>query len=131
MSFRPRLTVAAAAALALAIPFAVTSADAATMDSQPGAPGAAAAAKTYTAAEVLAGVKKNSVEAVACTNLDGRPIAVTTGRDNTARAWDIATNAEMAIFDFRAISAAAIRSSGELMIAAGWDFIVFDRTARH
>ncbi|MET9002064.1 WD40 repeat domain-containing protein [Amycolatopsis sp. NPDC004169] len=73
----------------------------------------------------------DSVLTVACTNLDGRPIAVTTGRDNTARVWDIATNAEMAIFDFRAISAAAIRSSGELMVAAGWDFIVFDRTARH
>ncbi|SFW73065.1 glycoside hydrolase family 75 protein [Amycolatopsis australiensis] len=62
MSSRPRLAVAAAAALALAIPFAVKSADAATMDTQAGAPDAAAA-KTYTAAEVLAGVKKNSTSA--------------------------------------------------------------------
>ncbi|MFD5415433.1 hypothetical protein [Streptomyces nojiriensis] len=32
-----------------------------------------------------------SVRAVACAELDGRPIAVTTGEDSTVRVWDLAT----------------------------------------
>ena len=60
MTPRPRFAVAAAAALALATPFAVKPADAATRDTGAGTP---AAGKTYTAAQVLAGVKKNSTTA--------------------------------------------------------------------
>ncbi|BAJ28278.1 MULTISPECIES: caspase family protein [Kitasatospora] len=33
----------------------------------------------------------NSVTAVACTALDGRPVAVTTSHDETVRVWDLAT----------------------------------------
>src|SRR6184192_4441516 len=58
MSSRRRFS-AVAAALALAAPLAVNSADAATAAT----PDAAAKAPTYTAAQVLAGVKKNSTTA--------------------------------------------------------------------
>lgn len=58
MSSRRRFTVVAAAALTLTAPLlALKSADAATMDT------AAQAAPSYTAAQVLAGVKKNSTTA--------------------------------------------------------------------
>ncbi|MGH3910682.1 MAG: WD40 repeat domain-containing protein, partial [Pseudonocardiaceae bacterium] len=32
-----------------------------------------------------------SVSAVACTEVDGQPVAVTTSHDNTARVWDLAS----------------------------------------
>jgi WD40 repeat protein len=71
------------------------------------------------------------VRAVACTHLNRRPVAVTIGHyDGTARVWDLATAEEIAVFDFRGIGAVAFGPSEELMIAAGWDLIVFDRIAR-
>jgi WD40 repeat protein len=73
----------------------------------------------------------NWVRAVACTVLDDHPVAVTTGDDETARVWDLATGDKVAVFDFRGIGAVAFGSGGELIIAAGWDLIVFDRIARH
>ena len=65
---RTRFAVVAAAALALAVPLAIKSADAATMDTSANAVTSAAAAKTpaapsFTAAQVLAGVMKNSTTA--------------------------------------------------------------------
>jgi len=47
------------------------------------------------------------------------------------RVRDLATSEDVAVFDFRGIGAAAFGPSVELMIAAGWDLIVFDRTARY
>ena len=58
---RTRLAVVAAAALALAAPVVVKSADAATMNTATTA--ASPAAPSFTAAQVLAGVKKNSTKA--------------------------------------------------------------------
>jgi hypothetical protein len=65
MSSRARIAVVAAAALALATPLAIKSADAATMDNAATSAAAAKtpAAPTFTAAQVLAGVKKNSTAA--------------------------------------------------------------------
>ena len=60
-STRTRLAVAAAAALVLATPFVVRDADAATTPAA--APQADSAAASFTAAEVLAGVKKNMTSA--------------------------------------------------------------------
>ncbi len=60
---RVRLTVAGAAALALTTTFAMTNAHAVTPPSAATTPHAAPADTTYTAAEVLAGVKKNSTAA--------------------------------------------------------------------
>jgi len=57
---RTRIAVAAAAALALAAPLATKAADATTMNT---AVTSAAAAPSFTAAQVLAGVKKNSTTA--------------------------------------------------------------------
>ncbi len=71
-----------------------------------------------------------SVKTVACSSLDGRPIAITGAYDDTARMWDLATGTEIVVFDFRGMGAAAFGPSGELMIATGWDVIVFDRVAR-
>src|SRR3982751_1242127 len=55
---RTRIAVVAAAALTLTVPFVIKSADAATAD-----PTTAAAPSSFTAAQVLAGVKKNSTTA--------------------------------------------------------------------
>ncbi|HXR72012.1 MAG TPA: glycoside hydrolase family 75 protein [Actinocrinis sp.] len=60
---RVRLTVAGAAALALTTTFAMTNAHAVTPPRAVTTPHAAPADTTYTAAEVLAGVKKNSTAA--------------------------------------------------------------------
>src|SRR5436305_10796390 len=87
MSSRPRLAVAAAAALALAIPFAVKSADAATMNTEAATPDAAAA-KTYTAAEVLAGVKKNSTTA---NKVNSKPHINTMTRAKNVNVYQVAT----------------------------------------
>jgi hypothetical protein len=65
-SRRTRFAVVAAAAVALVTPLAIRTAGAATMDSAPGAVTSAAAAQaspSFTAAQVLAGVKKNSTKA--------------------------------------------------------------------
>jgi hypothetical protein len=67
-SHRTRFAVAAAAALTLVVPLAIKSADAATTNSAPSAAALAAAANapaspSFTAAQVLAGVKKNSTAA--------------------------------------------------------------------
>jgi len=61
MPSRTRFAVAAAAALALAAPFAIKSADAATMNTA--TTSVTPTATTFTAAQVLAGVKKNSTKA--------------------------------------------------------------------
>lgn len=63
-SIRTRLVVAAAAAIALAVPLAVGNADAATTPTTAkAAPAAAQAATSYTAAQVLAGIQQNSTAA--------------------------------------------------------------------
>ncbi|MFF1611987.1 caspase family protein, partial [Amycolatopsis sp. NPDC058278] len=40
----------------------------------------------------------NSVEAVACAELDGRPVAVTVSFDGTAQVWDLATSEKLTTF---------------------------------
>ncbi|VVJ22609.1 High-affinity carbon uptake protein Hat/HatR [Amycolatopsis camponoti] len=72
-----------------------------------------------------------AVLAAACNTLDGRPVAVTASHDGTARIWDLSTGEEVAVFDIRGIGAVAFGPGGVLMIAAGWDLIVFDRVAQH
>ncbi|HEY3691442.1 MAG TPA: hypothetical protein VGL46_14295, partial [Pseudonocardiaceae bacterium] len=37
------------------------------------------------------------VTAVACTQLDGRPIAVTSGRDHTVRIWNLTSGTPMGL----------------------------------
>ena len=56
-SSRTRIALVAAAAVSLALPLAIKSADAATMNTT------ATAAPSFTAAQVLAGVMKNSTKA--------------------------------------------------------------------
>ncbi|OXM61443.1 hypothetical protein CF165_38405 [Amycolatopsis vastitatis] len=70
------------------------------------------------------------VRAVACTHLDDRPIAVTVGYYAT-RAWDLATGDEVAVFDFQQVGTVATGPTGELILALGWDVIVFHHVASH
>jgi WD40 repeat protein len=35
---------------------------------------------------------------VACTDLDGRPVAVTSGRDHTVRVWDLTSGTPIGLF---------------------------------
>ena len=60
---RTRFAVVAAAALALVTPLALKSAGAATANTAPTAATSATASPSFTAAQVLAGVKKNSTTA--------------------------------------------------------------------
>ncbi|MFJ1767862.1 hypothetical protein ACIOD2_46600 [Amycolatopsis sp. NPDC088138] len=59
-----------------------------------------------------------------------RDSGVVAASDDTARAWELATGEEVAVFDFRGTGAAAFGSDGELIVSAGWDLIVFDRITR-
>src|SRR2546423_3339527 len=86
-SIRTRIALASAGALALATQFAVANAHAATP--HPVAAGAAAApATTYTAAEVLAGVKKNST---AATKVNSKPHINTMTRAQNVNVYQVAT----------------------------------------
>ena len=60
---RTRFVVVAAAALALVVPLTLKTASASTADSAPSAAAQPAASQSYTAAQVLAGVKANSTKA--------------------------------------------------------------------
>ena len=86
MSSRTRFAVAAAAALALVTPFALKSADAATMNTD--AQAAPSADKTYTAAQVLAGVKKNSTTA---NKVNSKPHINTMTRSQNVNVYQVAT----------------------------------------
>jgi WD40 repeat protein len=72
-----------------------------------------------------------SVLTVACSTLEGHPIAVTSSNDQTARVWDLATGAEIVVFDLRGVGAVTFGPGVVLIVAAGWDLIVFDRVAKH
>ncbi len=81
MSPRPRFAAIAVAALTLAVPpLAVKTADAATMDT--------AKAPTYTAAQVLAGVKKNSTTA---NKVNSKPHINTMTRSQNVNVFQVAT----------------------------------------
>jgi hypothetical protein len=89
MSSRTRFAVAAAAALALVTPFAIKSADAATMDNATSAAAAKTqAAPSFTAAQVLAGVKKNST---AAHKVNSKPHINTMTRAMNVNVYQVAT----------------------------------------
>jgi len=85
---RTRVAVVAAAALALAAPLAVKSADAATMNTATTAVTSAAAAPSFTAAEVLAGVKKNSTTA---NKVNSKPHINTMTRSQNVNVYQVTT----------------------------------------
>ncbi len=72
----------------------------------------------------------DTVNKVACGTVEGRQVAATASYDETVRVWDLATGEEAAVFDLRGVGAVAFGAGGVLVIAAGWDLIVFDRVAR-
>src|SRR4051812_49010233 len=78
---RTRLAVAAAAVLALAIPLAIRNADAATVKS------GAAAATSYTAAQVLAGVQANMTTAK---KVNSKPHINTMTRSQNVNVYQVA-----------------------------------------
>jgi hypothetical protein len=84
---RTRLAVVAAAALTLAVPFAVRSADAATALT-PAAAAKTPAAPSFTAAQVLAGVKKNSTTA---NKVNSKPHINTMTRAKNVNVYQVAT----------------------------------------
>ncbi|MEV6609063.1 glycoside hydrolase family 75 protein [Kutzneria sp. NPDC051319] len=84
---RTRLAVVVAA-LALATPLAVNSAEAATADFADASVSSAAAAPAYTAAEVLAGVKKNSTTA---NKVNSKPHINTMTRSQNVNVYQVAT----------------------------------------
>ncbi|MEV7099506.1 hypothetical protein AB0M80_42450, partial [Amycolatopsis sp. NPDC051045] len=71
----------------------------------------------------------NVVTAVACTSLNGEPVAVTGSSDRTVRIWNLAVERELAIFDYAGIirGAICIGPAQEIVIGTGWDIIVLDR----
>jgi hypothetical protein len=87
---RTRIAVAAAAALALVVPLTIKSADATTMNTAVTSAAAAKtpAAPTYTAAQVLAGVKKNSTTA---NKVNSKPHINTMTRDMNVNVYQVAT----------------------------------------
>jgi hypothetical protein len=88
-SNRTRLAVAAAAALALATPLAIANADAATTPNTVAAgPAAAPAAGSYTAAQVLAGIQKNSTSA---TQVNTKPHINTMTRAQNVNVYQVAS----------------------------------------
>lgn len=84
-SIRTRLVVAAAAALALAVPLAVGNADAATT---PTTAKAASAATSYTAAQVLAGIQQNST---AANQVNSKPHINTMTRAQNVNVYQVAS----------------------------------------
>jgi WD domain, G-beta repeat len=72
----------------------------------------------------------NAVTAVACTQLDGRPVAVTAGDDETVRVWDLQTRLEVDRLDLpsgaRALDVTAAR---EIVAGFGWDIVLLERTS--
>lgn len=92
-STRTRLAVAVAAALALATPLAVANADAATTPTTvtaglTAAPAAAQAGTSYTAAQVLAGIQKNST---AANQVNSKPHINTMTRAQNVNVYQVAT----------------------------------------
>ncbi|MFD7527421.1 hypothetical protein ACFV8E_07335 [Streptomyces sp. NPDC059849] len=69
----------------------------------------------------------NNVEAVACTMLDGRPIAVTTGLHSAVRVWDLATRRPVAEFLADSPRSVAFTSTGDLVISVHNDVAVYRR----
>jgi WD40 repeat protein len=71
----------------------------------------------------------NWVNAVACTTLDGHPVAVTASTDKTVRIWDLTTNTELTVFDYAGYmrGALCIGPAQEIVIGTGWDLAVIDR----
>jgi WD40 repeat protein len=70
------------------------------------------------------------VVAVACTQLDGRPIAVTTGYDATVRIWDLTTRRQIDQMDLpTAGQTLAVTSVGGIVAGFGWDIVLLERTS--
>ena len=87
-SLRTSIAVAAAAALALAAPLVAKSADAATMNTAAMAVTSAPAAPSFTAAQVLAGVKKNSTTT---NKVNSKPHINTQTRAQNVNVFQVAT----------------------------------------
>ena len=84
-SIRTRLALAATAALALAVPLAVGNADAASTSTS--ANSAPAAATSYTPAQVLAGIQKNST---AANKVNTKPHINTMTRSQNVNVYQVA-----------------------------------------
>lgn len=68
------------------------------------------------------------VAAVACTQLDGRPVAVTGGSDATVRIWDLDTRRQIDRIDVPGdVLAIDVTATGDIVAAFGWDLVVLER----
>jgi WD40 repeat protein len=72
----------------------------------------------------------NGVGAVACTVLDGQPVAVTGSDDHTVRVWDLNDLRCIDVWPFWDAVPAVAADGGWLVAAAGWDIAVFALTSR-
>lgn len=65
---------------------------------------------------------------MACTVVDGTPVAVTGSADKTVRVWNLASNRELGTFDFAGAfgGALTIGPAQEIIIGTGWDLVVLD-----
>ncbi|WP_203854875.1 hypothetical protein, partial [Dactylosporangium siamense] len=71
-----------------------------------------------------------TVWAVACTVLDGRPVAVTGSDDGTVRVWDLGYLRCIDVWPFWDAVRAVAAVGGWLVAAAGWDIAVFALDSR-
>ncbi|MFC9588713.1 hypothetical protein ACFTUC_02700 [Streptomyces sp. NPDC056944] len=70
------------------------------------------------------------MEAVACTVLDGRPVAVTAGYDGTVRVWDLHTRTAVAELLLDQPRAAVVTSTGDLVSGFHNDITLYRRQPR-
>jgi WD40 repeat protein len=69
-----------------------------------------------------------AVSALACTQLEGIPIAVTGSRDATLRIWDLAERRQVDEFEQPTdVGAVAVSSLGEVVLGLNWDVAVLER----
>ena len=69
------------------------------------------------------------VTAAACAQLDGRPIAFTSSWDRTVQIWDLRTRLRIDRIDLpRDVKAVTGTPAGGLVVASGWDIILFERS---
>lgn len=69
----------------------------------------------------------DGVDAVACTGIDGHPVAVTAGWDQTVRVWDPMTAPRPRSFLSRGpVETVALAPDGAIVVGCGRDVIVLE-----
>ncbi|WP_040690070.1 hypothetical protein [Nocardia vinacea] len=86
--------------------------------------------RSATGAPTLGGMSKlRCVFAVlACTSIDGRPVVVTAGYDQTTRIWDLTTMTLTAVIDYPALEpVVAVSPGADIILGLGNDIAVLTR----